>query len=135
MGLPSYSNVLVGAKLLSSSLMAPKTFTYMGVQLPCGHGNTPLHQLEGSNSPVPLQGTHQPTGTAGRAFLTAKGLCWEEEKLQWMLGKEGQTQCPRHFWRTRLLDQWPLLFIQRDQAQASPKTLCWVLGHSCPPVL
>lgn len=74
-----------------------------------------------------LQGTHLPTAIAGRGFLTAKGLCWEERKLQWMLRKEGQTQCPRHFWRTWLLNQWPLVFIQRDKAQATPGPIaeCW----------
>lgn len=66
MGLPSFSNVLAGGKLLSSSLMALKTLTYIGVQLPCGHGNTPRHQLEGLN----------PTGDAG-GDISANRYSWE----------------------------------------------------------
>lgn len=61
MGLPSYSNVLAGAKLLSSSLMAPKTLAYMGVQLLCGHGNTSWHQLEGSNPTSAVAGNTSAT--------------------------------------------------------------------------
>lgn len=49
MGQPNFPNVLVGAKLLSSFLIAPKALIYIGVQIPCGHGNVPWHQLEGSN--------------------------------------------------------------------------------------
>lgn len=49
MELPSFSNVLAGAKLLPISLMAPKTLAYMAALLPCGHGNISWHQLEGWN--------------------------------------------------------------------------------------
>jgi len=79
-------------------------------------------------TPVLPQGMHLPPDTAERGFLIAEELCWEGRKFQSMSGKEGQTERPRHFWRTQCLTQSPLLFIQRDHSLGqplAPPVGCW----------
>lgn len=72
---------------------------------------------------VPPQG-HQVQ--LGGDFLQLKGC--KERKFQRMPGKERQTQHSRHFWRTQLLTQCLLLFIQRDHSLGRPPAPllgCW----------